>query len=351
MDTQILKRFREKLSSQKQNLLDWLQNTPTDARKINLGPEKADSVQSRLQALDAALAKADNETLGLCQVCHEYVETGRLEMDFTAEVCIDHFSKEQRRQLEMELELSHQMQKALLPRELPEIAGFQLAAFSQPATIVGGDYFDFFQFRDGAQGIAIADVMGKGLPASMLVASLQASLRILGPENVSPAILVERLNRLFCNNIQMIRFITLFLAHLDPATGLLDYCSAGHNPPLLVRPEAGTTTVQWLQPTGAAIGLAENFTFESGRVLLAPGDLLLLYTDGVTEAVDSKDEELGPARLADFVRARTELNPETLLKQLRQFLQEFTGGTSFSDDLTIVLGKSIRTSTAHSVTH
>jgi sigma-B regulation protein RsbU (phosphoserine phosphatase) len=352
MDTQIMKRFREKLSSQKQNLLDWLQNTPTDTRKINLGPEKTDSVRSRLQALDGALVKADSETLGLCQVCHEYVETGRLEMDFTADVCIDHFSAEQKRQLEMELELSHQLQKALLPRELPEIAGFQLAAFSQPATIVGGDYFDFFRFRDGAQGIAIADVMGKGLPASMLVASLQASLRILGPENVSPAIVVDRLNRLFCNNIQMIRFITLFLAHLDPGTGLLDYCNAGHNPPLIVRPEAtGTTTVQWLQPTGAAIGLAENFRFETGRVLLAPGDVLLLYTDGVTEAVDSKDEELGPARLADSVRERLHLNPETLLKQLRQFLQEFTGGTTFSDDLTIVLGKSIRTSTAHSVTH
>jgi sigma-B regulation protein RsbU (phosphoserine phosphatase) len=186
----------------------------------------------------------------------------------------------------------------------------------------------------------------------MLVASLQASLRILGPENVSPAILVERLNRLFCNNIQMIRFITLFLAHFDPATGLLDYCSAGHNPPLLVRPEqAGTTMVQWLQPTGGAIGLAENFSFEAGRVLLAPGDVLLLYTDGVTEAVNARDEELGPARLADFVRERTDLNPETLLKQLRKFLHEFTGGPNFSDDLTIVLGKSVRTSTAHSVTH
>lgn len=117
-------------------------------------------------------------------------------MDFTASVCIDHCSAEQRRELEAELELSHKVQKAL-PQEIPHIPGLQLAAFSQPAAIVSGDYFDFFRFRDGALGLAVADVVGKGLPASMLMANLQAALRILVPESDGPAAVIRRLNRLF----------------------------------------------------------------------------------------------------------------------------------------------------------
>jgi sigma-B regulation protein RsbU (phosphoserine phosphatase) len=340
MDTKILQRIRENLLRQRQNLRDWLHTTPAAKKKIHLGPADEQVVEVHLQTLDTALAKADNQTLGLCEVCHEYVEADRLEMDFTACVCIDHYSAEQKRQLESELELAHKLQKALLPQQLPEVAGLQVAAFSQPAKILGGDYYDFFRFNDRSHGLAIADVMGKGMPASMLMASLQSSLRILAPENISPAAVAQRLNGLFCHNIHLIKFITLFLGHYNPDTRVLTYCNAGHNPPLLLRmQDKGTDRIQWLQPTGAAIGLAESFNFGEKPVVLSPGDIFVLYTDGVTEAMNSEGEEFGEDRLVKLVRQKADLSPKELIKELRLALHGFTDGRAFNDDLTIVVAK------------
>jgi sigma-B regulation protein RsbU (phosphoserine phosphatase) len=336
MDTKILQRFRENLLQQRQNLLDWLRNTPTEKRRIHLGPAGEPEAKTHLDVLESALAKADDKTLGLCEVCHEYVETDRLEMDFTACVCIDHYSAEQKRRLESELELSHKLQKALLPQQLPEVPGLQIAAFSQPAEIVGGDYFDFFRFQDNTHGLAIADVMGKGVPASMLMASLQAALRILGPENDSPATVAQRLNGLFCHNIHLIKFISLFIGSFEPATRALKYCNAGHNPPLLLRCNG---KIQWLQPTGAAIGLAESFNFKTETLILSPGDVFVLYTDGVTEAMNAAREEFGEHRLAELVRQKAGLHPQDLIKELRLSLREFVGGIKIADDVTIVMSK------------
>ncbi len=336
MDTKILQRFRENLFQQRQNLIDWLRNTPAEKRQVRLGPAGEQEAKAHLAVLENALAKADEKTLGLCEVCHGYVETDRLEMDFTACVCIDHYSAEQKRRLESELELSHKLQKALLPQRLPNVPGLQIAAFSQPAEIVGGDYFDFFRFHDNTHGLAIADVMGKGVPASMLMASLQASLRILVPENDSPATVAQRLNGLFCHNIHLLKFISLFIGSYDPVTRALKYCNAGHNPPLLVRSNGET---HWLQPTGAAIGLTESFNFRAETLILSPGDILVLYTDGVTEAMNSVREEFGEPRLAELVRQKAGLGSQDLIKALRLSLREFIGGRNFADDTTIVMSK------------
>lgn len=343
MDTKILQRFRENLLQQRQNLREWLNNTPAQKKQIRLGPADEQAAQAHLQVIDTALAKTENQTLGLCRVCNGYVETDRLEMDFTACVCIEHYSAEQRRQLESELELSHKLQKALLPQAAPNIPGFEIRAFSQPAEIVGGDYFDFFRFRDQTSGFAIADVMGKGLPASMLMASLQASLRILVPENDSPAAVAQRLNNLFCHNIQLIKFITLFLGSYDPATRVLKYCNAGHNPPLLFRhEEQQPKRLQWLQPTGAAIGLAESFTFRLETVVLQPGDVLVLYTDGITEAMNAAREEFGENRLAEFAQQQAARPPQDFIKALRLAVNDFAGKESLRDDVTIMVGKVAR---------
>lgn len=340
MDTKILQRFRENLLQQRQNLREWLNNTSAQKKQIRLGPADEQAAQAHLQVIDTALAKTENQTLGLCRVCNDYVETDRLEMDFTACVCIEHYSAEQRRQLESELELSHKLQKALLPQEAPNIPGLQIRAFSQPAEIVGGDYFDFFRFRDQTSGFAIADVMGKGLPASMLMASLQASLRILVPENDSPAVVAQRLNNLFCHNIQLIKFITLFLGSYDPATRVLKYCNAGHNPPLLLRhDEQHPKRLQWLQPTGAAIGLAESFTFRLETVILQPGDVLVLYTDGITEAMNEAREEFGENRLAELAQQQAMLHPQAFIKALRLAVNVFAGEQALRDDVTIMVGK------------
>ena len=161
-------------------------------------------------------------------------------------------------------------------------------------------------------GILIADVMGKGVAASLLMASLQASLRILVTESDCPADVAKRLNHLFCHNINLTKFVTLFLGRYIPDSRTLEYCNAGHNPPFLYR-KGREGSLNWLDPTGAAIGLVEDFQFKAQKVKLAPGDLLLLYTDGVTESRNSKDEEYGPEHLSEVVTANPDLSARGLL--------------------------------------
>ena len=339
MDTKILQRIRENLQRQRQNLFEWLSQTSPRTKKIHLGNADEQAVAGHLQILDEALGKANAHTLGLCNVCNEYVESSRVEMDFTACVCIDHYSAAERRKLEAELELAHKVQKSLLPQAPPRIPRMQVAAFSQPAEIVSGDYYDFVRWRNGNHGFAIADVMGKGMPASLLMASLQASLRILAPESDSPLAVMQRLNGLFCHNTQLIKFITLFLGSFEAQSGVLEYCNAGHNPPLLVRKNADGFMVKWLKPTGAAIGLVESFDFGFDRVQLEAGDVLLLYTDGLTEAMNAREEELGEQRVVELVQYHHRVLPHELIHELRHALREFTGKITLADDFTLIAAK------------
>jgi sigma-B regulation protein RsbU (phosphoserine phosphatase) len=333
-------RVRTSLTTQRQNLVAWLDRTPAQQRQLRLGPAGEEAMQAHLHVLDTALEKAADHTLGLCEVCHDYIEPSRLEMDYTACVCIDHLAAEERRRLESDLELSQKVQQALLPQQVPDIPGLELAAFSQPARIVGGDYFDFLRFRDNTHGLVIADVVDKGMAASLLMASLQASLRILVGENVSPAKVVERLNSLFIHNIHLTQFVTLFIGRYDDTTHTLHYCNAGHNQPLLYRPLAnGTQQASWLQPTGPAIGLVEEFAFRDEAIALRPSNTLLLYTDGVTEARNVRGAEFRPQGLIDFMQQHAQLHAPELVRELRRTLQEFTGGQPLADDTTIVVGK------------
>jgi sigma-B regulation protein RsbU (phosphoserine phosphatase) len=279
------------------------------------------------------LKEADDDTLGRCEVCHDYVDTSRLEMDYTASVCIDHLSGEERTLLENELELSQKVQRALLPHEAPSIPGLDFAAFSQPAHIVGGDYFDFLRLKDNALAVLIADVMGKGMPASMLMASLQASLHIIAPESEQPAEIVARVNRLFCHNIRLTKFVTLFLGRYDESLNLLTYCNAGHNPPAILRSNGCFET---LRPTGAAIGLVEQTLFAQESIPLRKGDRVLLYTDGVVESKDARGEEFGLAGLEELLRSTGGMSAQESIGALRERLQRFTGQSTPADDTTVI---------------
>jgi sigma-B regulation protein RsbU (phosphoserine phosphatase) len=325
------------LLQKRQNLTAWLSSTPTTKRQINLGPLAETAVQSHLVGLDKAIERAEKHTLGQCDICHEPVEADLLQMDYACCICLDHLSPEARRQLEYELELSTKVQQALLPQQAIDIPGMEVAAFSRPATMVGGDYFDFYQFQDGTYGLVIADVAGHGMSASLIMASLQASLRILVPESDSPTKAIERLNRLFYRNINMTNFVSLFLARFDPQTNQLVYCNAGHNPPLLYRAQPDRkASLTWLQPSGAAIGLVEEVEFGTAAVDLLPGDLLLLYTDGVTEATNPVQEEFGQERLADLVAEAPHLAVQDLVQRVRHGLLEFNQGQPLADDITVV---------------
>ena len=333
METTVLQRLKENLVQQRQNLAGWLNGTEPEKREIRLGPLGEEALATHLHTLDTALKKADENTLGLCEVCHDYVESSRLEMDYTACVCIEHLTGEERSLLENELELSQKVQKALLPLDVPRIRGLDVAALSQPAHIVGGDYFDFLHFKDGSHAFIIADVMGKGMPASMLMASLQASLRIIAPESSAPRDVVARLNHLFCHNIHLTKFVTLFLARYDERSRELTYCNAGHNPPLIHRRDG---TIESLRPTGAAIGLAEQSLFGQNTTTLNIGDRMLLYTDGVVESVNARKDEFGDERLEELLRETKGRTSQQLVASLRERLQQFAGVATPADDTTII---------------
>ena len=342
MEASVLERIRGGLLEKRHNLAAWLSGAPVPERELRLGPVTDGAVVAHLQVMDASLGKAGDQTLGICQVCHEYVDPSLLEMDYTCCVCLDHFSEQEKRRLEAELEMSQVVQRALLPQEMPDIPGAELAAFSRPAQILGGDYFDFLRFRDGAYALAIADVAGHGISASLLMASLQTALRTLAPTSDSPVEVLGHLNRIFVHNIHFNTFVTLFLAHFDPATRRLTYCNAGHNPPLVFCPNPnGRDAFTWLKPTGAAVGLVEEPQFRAQTLTLARGDVLLLYTDGVTEARNPGQEQFGERRLAELVQQGAGLPAQELVRELRQALLAFGAGQPLDDDTTVVACKAV----------
>lgn len=334
MSTNLFDRMREGLQVQKKNLEDWLSNTPVPTKQLRLGPQTETKVTEHLHTLEAAISKTEDKTLGLCDVCHDYIEATRLEMDYTACVCLEHMTGEQKSRLEEELELSQKVQKALLPHKIPDVKGLQLAVFSQPAQIVGGDYFDFFEHKDGRFGFAVGDVMGKGMPASLLMANLQASLRILVNDHETPDQVMDRLNCLLVHNIRLTKFVTLFLAKFNKSNRTLTYTNAGHNPPLLLRNDHEAL---WLRPTGAAVGLIENSEFQSATVQLRPGDLLVFYTDGVTETHNAEEDEFGDERLLQIAKDHINAAPQELVKVLRDRLREFGGTKRPEDDTTLMV--------------
>jgi phosphoserine phosphatase RsbU/P len=335
MDTDIFQRIQKGLSEKQRNLSAWVESAPASEKKTHLAVAGEAGLQSHLQVIEESFQKAEQCCLGECEVCHGLVNEDLLEMDYTSSVCIDHLSDEERHSLETELELSRLIQRALLPKQPPVVAGLDLAAFSRPAQIVGGDYYDFFQFRDGLQGLAIADVEGHGFSAGMLMTSLQTSLRTLVPEYTSPVDVLQRINHFYIHNIQFTTFVTAFLGSYDPEQKRLTYCNAGHNPPLLIR--SGGRQAEWLMPTGAAIGLVEEYSPTSKSIAMQRGDVILLYTDGVTEATNEANEEFGLGRLETVARQSGDNSAEEMIWHLRQSLYDFAGNRPVADDTTLVV--------------
>lgn len=339
MSANLLDRMRTGLLTQRKNLEDWLNKAPETTKKVRLGPQNEALLEKHLKTIDTAIEKTQDQTLGLCDVCHDYLEPERLEMDYTACVCLEHMTGEQKSRLEEELELSQKVQKALLPHKIPNIPGLQLAVYSQPAQIVGGDYFDFFEHHGDTFGFAIGDVMGKGMPASLLMANLQASLRILVQEHEKPERVMDRLNCLFVHNIRLTKFVTLFIAQYDTRHRMLTYSNAGHNPPLWMRRDPKGGSVTWLRPTGAAVGLIEDAKFRSETIQMQSGDLLVFYTDGVTETQNSIQEEFGDERLLEITQANRDRSPAEIVKVIRESIRTFAGNDNRADDTTIMAAK------------
>jgi sigma-B regulation protein RsbU (phosphoserine phosphatase) len=338
MEAPISERIRTSLLEKRVRLTEWLRTTPSHRKGILLGPSTEHAVHAHLGAIDDCIAQAESGTLGRCEVCHDYIETDLLEIDYTARVCLAHFSEEEVRQLESDLELAQSVQKALLPQEVPNVPGLEIAAFSRPAQIVGGDYFDFIESGGGAHCLVIADVAGHGVSASLQMASIQAMLRAIVPVNHSPAEVVRQMHQLFIHNIRFTTFVTFFIGAFNPTTKTLTYCNAGHNPPMALQErKTARGSIAWLNPTGAAIGLVEEAEFGERILSLHEGDLLVMYTDGVTEAVDPQNEEFGSERLVAMIEPLYQSPPKEVVSAIREGLESFSGGKPLADDTTVVV--------------
>lgn len=329
-----LQHLHEGIAEKRARLAQWMEQTPAEQRRHELGPADEASVHEHLNMLDHALHRSEAGELGVCEVCHESVDRVLLEVDFDARVCLDHLSELEARSLERELELAQSVQKSLLPQELPSVDGLEIAAYSRPAEIVTGDYFDFYRFQDGRIGAAIADAAGHGVSAGLQIAGLQSLMRALTSVSSSPAEVMQRIHGLYRHNFRFTTLVSLFLMAIDPADGNLSYVNAGHNPPLLSQP--GSSRTEALMPTGPALGLTEQAEYLERSARLDPGRALTLYTDGLPEAFNAAGDQFGQERLERLVVQADGRSAQNLLRSLRDDLHAFLGEAPASDDVTLV---------------
>ncbi len=236
--------------------------------------------------------------------------------------------------MESDLAQASEIQRSLLPTEPPAYEGWELAGLNLPCRTVGGDYFDFIPYQDGRLAVVVGDVSGKGLPAALLMSSLQAKVQMLRETNPTPGQAVGTLNRSLTERCPLGKFITFFYALLDPATGALEYSNAGHNYPLILR---NNGTVETLTGNGLVMGLFAAVHYEIKKTKLAPGDMLVLYSDGVTEAANSAEVEFGEKGLAEFLADGKSARCEDIVNRLVEHMRKWRGASSFTDDFTIVL--------------
>lgn len=231
-----------------------------------------------------------------------------------------------------ELDEARLIQRGLLPTSVPHISGVQLAVAYQPASGVGGDCFDTLGFGN-ALGVSIADIAGKGLPAALLMSNLQAAVRAFAQESVPPSSICGSVNRLLCRNMASGRFATFCYARIEADARRIVYSNAGHNPPLLIRPDGAVAT---LSEGGMVLGVFPEIAYEQAELPLGSGDRLLFYTDGITEARNSEGEEYGDERLAAAGAAVRTQPAEAMKDALMDDVNEFTNG-HFDDDATLIV--------------
>jgi phosphoserine phosphatase RsbU/P len=236
--------------------------------------------------------------------------------------------------LKNDLEIAREIQKAMLPPGRFRAPGADVAGLSRPANTVGGDFYEILPLGDGRLVTAVGDVAGKGSPAALLMALLLAMMRTLVDEQLKPAALLERLNVQVCRQAPGTRFITLFYSVFDMTTGELTYVNAGHTPPLVLGSDG---TVARLHHGGVALGMFEASTFETGRVTLGPGDLLAIYSDGITEAENAAGVPFDERGLEEALLAERENNVAAIGSAVVRAVERHTSDVRFADDLTLLL--------------
>ncbi len=238
------------------------------------------------------------------------------------------------RMMARELEQAAAIQRRLLPRGAPEVPGFDIAGYNAACRTVGGDYYDFFAYPDGRLGFVLGDVAGKGMAAALLMTSLKGGVQVLAEVPDDLGRLVARMNRVVSANFPSNRFVSLFFGVLDPATSEVCYCNGGHNPPLLLRGSGGAET---LRGGGGILGILSEAPYEARRCRMDPGDTLVLFSDGVTEATDPAGVEFGEDRLARVVAEAGSASAAELIERVTEEVSKFSEGSPPADDVTLVV--------------
>jgi phosphoserine phosphatase RsbU/P len=242
----------------------------------------------------------------------------------------------ERERFERELALASEIQQRFQPTAPPIVEGYELQGISFPCYEIGGDYYDFIEREDGRLVIALGDVSGKGTAAALLMSSLHAAVHAQSASHDSLSATISAVNRYLADNIPANRFVTLFYAELDPVSGTLSFLNAGHNPPLIVH-AAGT--VEQLASGGLPLGIKPDAEYREGRTQLQRGDVLVIYSDGVTEAVSPTGEEFGATRLYEVVARNVNASAAGIRDRIESSLTKFAQGTSAADDITLVIVK------------
>jgi phosphoserine phosphatase RsbU/P len=302
--------------------------------RLNLAlasPGRDASLSQLLREVDAALARIEDGSYGRCQTCHDSIEPDRLLADPLLQFCLDHLTSDEQRRLEDDLALAARIQRALLPRPDFAPAGWRVAYHYQPAGLVSGDYCDLLEV-EGSLLFLMGDVSGKGVAAAMLMSHLHATFRSLAGSGLPLDRLVEAANRIFCESTFAGQFATLVVgrALLD---GSVEFVSAGHLPLLHVSSEG----VKSREATGVPLGMFYNARFPVHRLSLGLSESLLLFTDGLTEAVNSMGEEYGIPRVITSATTHRNASPEQLISECLLGLRGFAAGAKPADDLTLLL--------------
>jgi phosphoserine phosphatase RsbU/P len=317
------------------------------ARDTTSGQEGLDLL-SRVQAVDSTLPIVVMTAWGSVELAVEAMRRGvrdfvlkpwdnnRLLSILRTQISMGHvLRKKQRLKTEQERELveARSIQRRLLPKDIPQIEGYKIAAAWRPARTVSGDYFDVLKFNETKAALCIADVSGKGMPAALLMSNVQAAVKAFASEKVSPSDLCARVNRFVSSSTGQDKFITFFYCIADAEQNRLVYTNAGHNAAILLHQDG---SLGRLEPGGAVLGPFPNWNYKNEQTEFKLGDRLLLFTDGVTELRNSDGEEFGEARLIELISDNRELDADALRDRIVQAMVSFSGG-EFQDDATLLV--------------
>jgi sigma-B regulation protein RsbU (phosphoserine phosphatase) len=283
-----------------------------------------------LREVDSALDRIANGSYGLCEMCHETIETDRLICDPLVRFCLDHLSRQERDALERDLALAANVQKGLLPPSTMERYGWHICYHYDPAGVVSGDYCDVIDAGPGGLHFIVGDVSGKGVAASMLMAHLHATFRALIQAGIELKCLLEHASHVFSESTLPNQYATLVYGRAFP-DGSIEISNAGHPPPIVVRNDSVTA----MDGANLPLGMFSSEKYSVTKLSLGPGDLLVIYSDGISEATDQVDAEYGVERLSKLMYEHRGKSPADLLAAVRDDLAAFRLNCPKADDATL----------------